>query len=43
MAVGRSDGKATMFLTVDQDVPASVMKSIADKVGVEEISYIKIE
>ena len=43
MAVGRSDGKATMFLTVDQDVPADVIKKIGDKVGVEEISYIKTE
>ena len=43
MAVGRANGMATMFLTVDQDAPAEVLDKIADKLGVEAISYIKIE
>ena len=43
MAVGRSSGNAMMFLTIDQDVPAEVVKKVGDKVGVEEISYIKLE
>ena len=44
MAVGRAKGKATMFLTIDKDVPENVLNAIASKVtDVEEIKYIKIE
>jgi D-3-phosphoglycerate dehydrogenase len=44
MAVGRAAGKATMFLSIDQDVPEEVLKGIAAKVPeAEEIKYIKIE
>ncbi len=44
MAVGRSKGKATMFLTIDQDVPAEVIKTLEGKIPeMEEIDYIKIE
>jgi len=43
MAVGRNAGLATMFLTIDQDVPEDLIKKIGDKVGVEEIKYIKLE
>ena len=44
MAVGRAKGKATMFLTIDKDVPENILNAIASKVtDVEEIKYIKIE
>ena len=43
MAVGRSNGKATMFLTIDGDVPEDVVKKVGEKVGVEEIHYVKLE
>jgi len=43
MAVGRSNGKATMFLTIDGDVPEDVVKKVGQKVGVEEIHYIRLE
>lgn len=42
MAVGRNAGKATMFLTIDQDVPENVVKALGEKVGVEEIKYIQL-
>ncbi|MBO5547378.1 MAG: ACT domain-containing protein, partial [Candidatus Methanomethylophilaceae archaeon] len=42
MAVGRNAGKATMFLTIDQDVPENVVKALGEKVGVEEIKYIEL-
>ena len=44
MAVGRYNGKATMLLTVDQDVPEEVLSAINSKVPeVEEIKYIGLE
>jgi len=43
MAVGRANGKATMFLTVDQDVPDKVIKEVEAAVGTEEINYIRLE
>ena len=43
MAVGRANGKAAMLLTIDQDVPEEVVKKIGEKVGVEEIKYIRLE
>jgi len=42
MAVGRAHGKATMFLTIDQDVPEDVLKAVGAKVNVEEIKYVKL-
>ncbi len=42
MSVGRMDGKAMMVLTVDQDVPADVVKAIGDKVKAEDISYLNL-
>ncbi len=42
MAVGRAHGKATMFLTIDQDVPDEVINKIETKVGAEEAKYIRI-
>jgi D-3-phosphoglycerate dehydrogenase len=43
MAVGRGNGKAMMFLTVDQDVSPEVLKSLASKIGTEEVIYITLE
>jgi len=43
MAVGRFNGKATMFLTVDQDVPDQVIADLKSKVAdCEEVKYLKI-
>ncbi len=43
MAVGRANGKAVMFLTIDQDVPEDVVAKIRDKAGVEKIKYIRLK
>jgi D-3-phosphoglycerate dehydrogenase len=43
MAVGRFKGKATMFLTIDQDVPQEVLESIRSNVAdCEDIKYLKV-
>jgi D-3-phosphoglycerate dehydrogenase len=43
MAVGRGNGKAMMFLTIDQDVSDAVLKDLASKIGTEEVVYIRLE
>ncbi len=43
MAVGRGNGKAMMFLTIDQDVSPEILKSLASKIGTEEVIYIRLE
>jgi D-3-phosphoglycerate dehydrogenase len=43
MAVGRGNGKAMMFLTIDQDVSDVVLKDLASKIGTEEVVYIRLE
>ena len=43
MAVGRANGKATMFLTIDQDVPEQVLADIKSKVtDCEDVKYLKV-
>ena len=43
MAVGRGNGNAMMFLTIDNDVSEDVIKALEAKIGTEEVVYIRLE
>ena len=42
MSVGRSDDRALMFLTVDQNIPEDIVAKVAKDVGTDDIKFIDL-